>query len=117
MARGKYVAKKRGTRQGPGEVTAGVGPQLALGTPRSPGVPGPGPAGSGAGVPVLGIVVMSPWGWRILAVATMVALGLCVTFLLDGHSTLGGIWAFIGLAWGFFTFKLWRMHLDWDLGR
>lgn len=63
---------------------------------------------------MLGIIVMSPWGWRILAVATMVALGLCVTFLLDGKTVFGVLWAIIAGAWGGFTWKLWRMHIDWD---
>jgi hypothetical protein len=118
MARGKFEAKKRGTGNPPAQVNRGVGSRLALGVleaPRLPGSSGPEPAGRGSDLPALGIVVMSPWGWRILAVATMVAVGLCVTFILDGHSALGGIWAFVGLAWGFFSFKLWRMHLDWDL--
>ena len=64
---------------------------------------------------MFGIVVMSPWGWRIFAVAVMVAVGLCITFLLDGHAVIGYLWAFITVAWGFFTYRLWRMHLAWDL--
>lgn len=60
---------------------------------------------------------MSSWGWRIMAVAVMVALGLSITFLLDGHTLIGAFWVFISAAWGFFTIKLWRMHLAWDLGR
>jgi hypothetical protein len=28
---------------------------------------------------------------------------------------IGYLWAFIAVAWGFFTFRLWRMHLAWDL--
>jgi hypothetical protein len=57
---------------------------------------------------------MSPWGWRVLAVATMVALGLCLTFLLDGRTAFGATWVAIALAWGGFTWKLWRLHLKWD---
>jgi hypothetical protein len=30
---------------------------------------------------------------------------------------IGAFWVFIAAAWGFFTIKLWRMHLAWDLGR
>ena len=60
---------------------------------------------------------MSPWGWRILAVAAMVAVGLAVTFLLDGHTAIGGFWVFIAVSWAFFTYRLWRLHLAWDLGR
>ena len=72
-------------------------------------------AGRRTDLPALGIVVMSPWGWRILAVAAMVAVGLCATFLFDGHTAIGGIWAFIAVAWSLFTVRLWRMHLAWDL--
>ncbi|HMK97227.1 MAG TPA: hypothetical protein VK425_06735 [Acidimicrobiales bacterium] len=74
-------------------------------------------AGRRTDLPVLGIVVMSSWGWRILAVAALVAVGLCVTFLLDGHTVIGAIWAFIAVAWSLFTVRLWRMHLAWDMGR
>jgi hypothetical protein len=59
---------------------------------------------------------MSPWGWRILAVATMVALGLCLTFLLDGRAAFAATWAVVSAAWGGFTWKLWRTHLEWDAG-
>jgi len=117
MARGKYEAKKNGTGDPPAEVSGGVGSPSTVGSVALPTATGPAATGRPADLPVLGIVVMSSWGWRILAVATMVALGLCVTFLLDGHTAIGGIWAFIGLAWAFFTVRLWRMHLAWDSGR
>jgi len=117
MARGKYEAKKNGTDDPPAGVSRGVGSPIAAGSTALPATSGPGLAGQAAETPALGIIVMSSWGWRIMAVAVMVGLGLCVTFLLDGHSALGGLWAFVALAWGFFTVKLWRMHLAWDAGR
>jgi hypothetical protein len=71
-------------------------------------------AGGQAGLPALGIAVMSPWGWRILAVFAMVALGLCITFFLDGKVLFGVLWAIVALAWGGFSLGLWRQHLAWD---
>ncbi len=57
---------------------------------------------------------MSPWGWRIMAVFAMLAVGLCLTFFLDARTVFGGLWAVVGAAWSAFAWKLWRMHLDWD---
>lgn len=65
--------------------------------------------------PPLGVAVMSPWGWRILAVFALVALGLTITFTLDGHTGFAVIWFIITAAWGFFSVVLWRRHLAWDL--
>ena len=117
MSRGKYEsrAKRQGPALPPCEVDGGVGPPTAAGL-EVPVATKPGPAGRRTDLPALGIVVMSSWGWRILAVATMMAVGLCVTFFLDGHSAFGALWAFVAVAWGLFTFRLWRMHLAWDLG-
>ncbi len=56
-------------------------------------------------------ITRSPWGWRILAVFSLVALGLCVTFFLDGHTGYGTAWGVITVAWGTFTGLLWRRHL------
>lgn len=58
-------------------------------------------------------IVTTAWGWRIGAVAVMVAFGLCLTFLLDGKTVFGLLWALITLAWGFFVFKLYRRHNDY----
>ncbi|MCL6091423.1 MAG: hypothetical protein M1435_00515 [Actinobacteria bacterium] len=57
---------------------------------------------------------MSPWGWRILAVFAMVATGLCLTFFVDGKTMFASLWVVVSLAWGGFSFKLWREHLRWD---
>jgi hypothetical protein len=73
-----------------------------------------GRAGSPAEPPALGIAVMSPWGWRILTVFAMVALGLCLTFFIDAKTTFGALWAVVALGWGGFSLKLWRDHLAWD---
>jgi hypothetical protein len=71
-------------------------------------------AGRRAEVPALGIAVMSSWGWRILAVFAMVAVGLCVTFFLDGHTVFGFLWLVIAAAWGGFSYRLRKLHLEWD---
>jgi hypothetical protein len=99
MARGKYEAKKRGADDPPASVGRGTGHPSPVGGALLPAGGSPGSAGGRAGPPVFGIVVV----------------GLCITFLLDGHSVIGYLWAFIAVAWGFFTFRLWRMHLAWDL--
>ena len=80
-----------------------------------PALPVPIAASGTADPPQLGIAVMSSWGWRILAVFTMVALGLAVTFTLDGHTAFAVIWLVITAAWGFFALVLWRRHLAWDM--
>jgi hypothetical protein len=113
MARKKY-ATKRGTASPSAEVGGGAGS-------RSVGAGVPAPAapvasvGSRAEPPTLGPAVMSSWGWRILAVFTMVALGLTITFALDGHTAFALVWFIITAGWGFFTVVLWRRHLAWDL--
>gem|GEM_PF-2465105 len=71
-------------------------------------------AGSPAELPALGVAVMSPWGWRVLAVFAMVALGLSLTFFVDKRPTFGALWVVVTLAWGGFGLKLWRDHLAWD---
>ncbi|HXW82047.1 MAG TPA: hypothetical protein VEJ84_21300 [Acidimicrobiales bacterium] len=106
MARGKYEARKLGTAPPP-VANGGVGPSTEVSSSTSPR------AGGQAGTPALGIVVMSPWGWRILAMATLTALGICITFFLDGHTAYGGLWVFVVAGWGAFSYKLWRMHLAW----
>lgn len=106
MARGKYETKKLGT--------SGVGSPAAVSSTTAPAATPSRSAGRRADVPALGIVVMSPWGWRILTVFTMVALGLCITFFLDGHTVFGFLWVVIALGWGGFSFRLWRLHLAWD---
>jgi hypothetical protein len=85
--------------------------------PKMPAATKSGLAGGRAEPPLLGLAVMSNWGWRIMAVFAMIALGLSITFLTDGHTVIGAFWVFITAAWSFFTIKLWRMHLAWDLGR
>ena len=123
MARGKFQAKKDGTGGLPGEVKQmrlGSPPGAAsvwLGAPTSPNSaskPSTVRAGSQAGLPALGVAVMSPWGWRILAVFAMVATGLCLTFFVDGKTMFASLWVVVSLAWGGFSFKLWREHLSWD---
>lgn len=56
---------------------------------------------------------MSAWGWRILTVFAMLALGLCITFFVDGHTVFGAFWVVITLGWGGFAYRLRCLHLDW----
>jgi len=60
---------------------------------------------------MLGAAVISSWGWRILAVFTMLAFGLTITFALDGHTGYAVLWLIVTAAWGFFSLVLWRRHL------
>jgi hypothetical protein len=116
MARGKYEARKVGTSSPSADVSGGVGSPAAVSSVTAPAATSSRSAGRRADEPALGIVVMSPWGWRILAVFTMVALGLCITFFLDGHTVFGALWVVVAVGWGFFAHRLWRLHLDWDAG-
>ncbi|MGC8626125.1 MAG: hypothetical protein ACP5VR_00985 [Acidimicrobiales bacterium] len=84
-------------------------------TSRKPNEPGQA-APSASKPPALAAVVRSAWGWRAMAVFSLLALGLCITFLLDGRSGYGAAWAFITLAWGSFSALLWRRHLDAEEG-
>jgi hypothetical protein len=119
MARGKNAAKKARVL-GPSAGDSGgvpAGTVVAATVAHAPGLPATAMserAGGMAEPPALGVVVMSPWGWRILAVFTMVAVGLVVTFFLDGKTLFGILWVFVAAAWGLFTYKLWRLHLAWD---
>ena len=117
MARGKYEAKKQGTASPSVWVSGGVGSPTALGNAPVPAAAATRSAGQRPDVPALGIAVMSPWGWRILAVFTMVALGLCITFFLDGKTVFGALWVVIAAGWGGFSYRLWRLHLGWDAPR
>ncbi len=114
MARGKYEARKLGTISPSAEVGRGVGSLTAAGSPPLPAAPTAPSAGRQREVPALGIAVMSPWGWRILTVFTMLAVGLSVTFFLDGHTVFGGLWVAIAAGWGGFSYRLRRLHLAWD---
>lgn len=114
MARGKYVAKKLGTSPPSGDFNGGAGSPIEVDSARVPAAASSQGAGSQAKAPALGIMVMSPWGWRILTMATLVALGICITFFLDGHTAFGALWVIVVVGWAGFSFKLWRMHLAWD---
>jgi hypothetical protein len=69
------------------------------------------PAAGTTELPALGMAVASPWGWRIMAVVTLVAVGLCITFFLDGHTVFAFLWVVISVAWGYFTNQLRLRHL------
>jgi hypothetical protein len=114
MARGKYESKRVGTSPPAVEVSRGVGSPTAVGTAPVPAASSSRSAGRRPDVPALGIAVMSPWGWRILAVFAMVALGLCITFLLDGRTVFGILWIVIAAGWGGFSYRLRKLHLEWD---
>ena len=117
MARGKYETRKHGTTSPSALVSGGVGSPAVVGSAPAPAAASSRSAGRRPDVPALGITVMSPWGWRILAVFTMVALGLCITFFLDGKTVFGALWVVIAAGWGGFSYRLWRLHLAWDAPR
>lgn len=82
-------------------------------TPAAPSAPVEGTA-SGSGEPLATHpIVTTAWGWRIGAVAVLVAFGLCLTFLLDGKMVFGALWAVVTLAWGFFVLKLYQRHEEY----
>jgi hypothetical protein len=114
MARGKYETKKLSTSSPSAVVGGGVASPTVVGNVPVPATPTSRSGGRRPDVPALGIAVMSPWGWRILAVFTMVAFGLCVTFFLDGKTIFGALWVVIAAGWGGFSYRLWRLHLNWD---
>jgi hypothetical protein len=122
MARGKFKDKKHGTSGATGEVKKRVGSpsgatSLALPAPTGADAsPTSGRAGRPAELPALGVAIMSPWGWRILAVFAMVAFGLCLTFFLDGKTVFAILWLVVTLSWSGFSVKVWRDHLAWDRG-
>ncbi len=102
-------SKKRGTTRPPASKGAG-----APRTPRNGPLPEARtsePADGPMELPPLGMAVASPWGWRIMAVVTLVAIGLCITFFLDGHTVFGFLWVVIAVAWSFFTNQLRLRHL------
>ena len=65
-------------------------------------------------MPPLGMAVASSWGWRIMAVFSLVALGLVVTFFFDGKTVFAILWIVVTAAWAFFTYQLRLRHLAWD---
>jgi len=108
MAKGKFQ------RKGSGTSTAGPAINSWVGSPAGASSSTPARRAGRAELPALGVATMSPWGWRILVVFAMVALGLCLTFFIDAKTVFGALWALIALAWGGFSLKLWRDHLHWD---
>ncbi|HET9058795.1 MAG TPA: hypothetical protein VFN61_02655 [Acidimicrobiales bacterium] len=118
MARGKY--KRTGTD--PSGLRARGAGSSSLVVPATAVPAGRFSAGTskGAGVadaPVLGAAVMSPWGWRVMAVFAMVGIGVCLTCYLDGKLLFGALWTVIAGAWSVFSAFLWRKHLAWDKQR
>lgn len=113
MARGKY---KR-TGSDPSGLTArGAGPSsLVVSTTAMAARRVSGGDGAGAGdAPLLGAAVMSPWGWRVMAVFAMVGIGVCLTLYLESRFVFAGMWTVIAGAWSAFAAFLWRKHLAWD---
>lgn len=113
MTRSKNRSARRATTRPSAGAGRGTGPRDVPGNGLLPGTATSEPARDPEELPALGMAVASPWGWRIMAVVTMVALGLCITFFLDGHTVFGFLWVVITVAWGFFANQLRLRHLAW----
>jgi hypothetical protein len=113
MARGKY--KRTGTDPSGLRARGAAPSSLVVSTTAVPAKRLRVTGGAGVGeAPLLGAAVMSPWGWRVMAVFAMVGTGVCLTFYLDSRLLFGAMWTIIAGAWSAFAVFLWRKHLAWD---
>jgi hypothetical protein len=55
--------------------------------------------------------VESPWVWRGFLFMSLIALGLCLTFVAGGQIVFAAAWAFITLGWLTTSMWLWRKHI------
>jgi hypothetical protein len=57
--------------------------------------------------------IQSPWVWRGLFFMSLVALGLCLTFVAGQHFGVAAAWAVIAAGWFGFSMWLWRQHVNY----
>jgi hypothetical protein len=58
--------------------------------------------------------VQSPWVWRGFLFMSLIALGLCLTFLAGHQVFYAGAWAVITAGWFAIAMWLWRRHVQFD---
>ena len=55
--------------------------------------------------------VQSPWVWRGFLFMSLIALGLCITFVSGGETFYTAAWAIITAGWFGISMWLWRRHV------
>lgn len=63
------------------------------------------------GPPDDSLSVRSPWVWRGFAAMALVALGLLLTFALDGHTGFAAAWGVIFAGWAGVAALLYVRHV------
>jgi hypothetical protein len=58
--------------------------------------------------------VQSPWVWRGFFFMSLIALGVCLTFVSGGQAGYGLAWAVITVGWFTISMWLWRKHTRYD---
>jgi hypothetical protein len=58
--------------------------------------------------------VQSPWVWRGFFFMSLIALGVCLTFISGGQAGYGVAWAVITVGWFAISMWLWRKHTRYD---
>ncbi len=58
--------------------------------------------------------VQSPWVWRGFFFMSLVAFGLCLTFLSGGLTFYAASWGVITAGWFAISMWLWRRHVRDD---
>jgi hypothetical protein len=55
--------------------------------------------------------VQSPWVWRGFVFMSLIAFGLCISFVSGGLTVLAIAWAIIAAGWLAIGMWLWRKHV------
>jgi hypothetical protein len=58
--------------------------------------------------------VQSPWVWRGFFLMSLIALGLCISFIAGHEMFFAGAWALITIGWFGLSMWLWRKHTVYD---
>ncbi|HTW21034.1 MAG TPA: hypothetical protein VME70_12585 [Mycobacteriales bacterium] len=58
--------------------------------------------------------VQSVWVWRAFLLMSLVAFGLCLTFVTNGWLLYASAWGVIGAGWFAISMWLWRKHVRED---
>jgi hypothetical protein len=53
----------------------------------------------------------SPWIWRGLFFMSLIAIGLCLTLVVGGHTLFAALWAVIAAGWFGASMWLWRQNV------